>query len=714
MIAIERGFYAYLDDTKHITILLPYSYHNGASSKFILIKDNDKIDLQIKSKVSLENSNKYICQLNEEISFGTQYWVEDEYGGKTDLQIGAVIRTNEFDQRFFYEGPLGVIYSEEQTVFNLWAPTATGVKLKLQSPNGHSNETIVMNRGNHGEWTVTVNRNLEMFLYTYLICVNLEWKEAVDPYAVTVTANGQHGVIIDLLKTKKVKPILPPLEHAVDAIIYETHIRDFTIHPKSGIVQKGKYLGAAELDTRGENGDLTALSYVKDLGVTHIEFLPVHDFEGVDELGEKKAYNWGYNPLHFNSPEGSYSSDPANPYLRVHELKKLIHSIHSVGLRVILDVVYNHVYKLEESTFEKIVPGYFFRYNEDGFPSNGTGVGNDFASERLMGRRFIVDSIKFWLEEYQIDGFRFDLMGILDVETMKEIRKIVDEIDPSIILIGEGWDLNTPIPEAQKAFIKNQSKLPRIGQFNDQYRDSIKGNSFQLETKGYALGNPFYYEAAKELLAGSIGLVNKNKPLFTEPVQSVNYVECHDNHTLWDKLNVCELNGDGALKEKKHRLTTVMVLLSQGIPFLHSGQEFFRTKNGNGNSYCSPDSINQLDWLRKAKYIQNVEYIKGIISIRRAYRALRMPTSELIKKYMKFMPIASPLIGFQLEEVETFGKSKFILVYFNPTDHEHKVDLPIGEWCVLANEQKAASDPLFTVNGSITISPWSSYVLVSK
>ncbi|KAB2338880.1 type I pullulanase [Cytobacillus depressus] len=712
---IERHFFAYLDEMRILTVLIPFSYYEGHSSSFSMIDHHNQpfSKVEILSRIPLEQSMKYICRLEADPVIGSQYWVVDEYGGKTDLQMGAVIRTDAFDQAFFYEGPLGVSYSKEKTSFKVWAPTATKVRLNLIAAESGKQEIHEMIRSKKGVWYFTIERDIENYRYSLLLCINLEWREAVDPYANSVSMNGEYGVIIDLQKTKTRKPPLPPLEQPTDAIIYETHIRDFTIHPNSGVIKKGKYLGAAEINTKGLDGATTGLPYAIALGVTHIEFLPLHDFAGVDKRGENDDYNWGYNPLHFNVPEGSYSSDPANPYARIMELKAMIQAIHNQGLRVILDVVYNHVYIWETSSFEKIVPGYFFRHDQYGFPSNGTGVGNDFASERLMARKFILDSVMYWLSEYQVDGFRFDLMGILDIQTMNEVRKTVHSVDPSAIIIGEGWDLNTPIPPDAKANINNQKRLPGIGQFNDWFRDTIKGSTFNLYDKGYALGNVHYYESAKQVLAGSIGLEKKEKGLFLSPCQSVNYVESHDNHTLWDKILVCSSEKDEIIKKRQHRLATVMVLLAQGIPFLHSGQEFFRTKKGIGNSYRSPDEINFLDWEGKAKNANHVNYINGIIRIRKSHQAFRFSNAALIRKHFSYLPIENPVIGFILDEVNKFGKWNRIIVLFNPSEVKQTLRVPKGVWQMLADDNQAGLVPVRLIkHESLELMPVSSYVLV--
>lgn len=711
MESTKRIFQAYLDEMTIITILLPLSYHNGQSSSFSLICGAEKSPLNIIDKILIENYLKYTCRFADEICFGKEYVIADDHGGRTDLQIGAVIRTEAFDNKFFYEGnDLGVTYQRDRSQIKLWAPTATQVKLKLRHPATQYAEIIKMKLGDRGVWCLDINRDLELYQYSFLVQVNKTWREAVDPYAKAVSANGEHGVIVSLEKTARPKVELPPMTSPVEAIIYEAHVRDFTIHPESGVKNKGLYLGAGELNTKGVDGEPTGLSYVKELGITHLELLPFHDFAGVDEWNPDKEYNWGYNPLHFNAPEGSYSTNPSDPYSRISELKDLIDQIHRVGLRVIMDVVYNHVYIREESSFEKIVPGYYFRHNEIGLPANGTGVGNDIASERKMVRKFIVDSIRYWLEEYHVDGFRFDLMGILDVETMNEVKKVCDSLSKGIIILGEGWNLNTPLPFQKKAIIANQAKLPDIAQFNDQFRDTIKGSTFNILDKGYALGNKQYLEAAFEMITGSIGLRAKGAGIFNEPVQSVNYVECHDNHTLWDKLQSCLPDVDDAVRMRYHRLATGIVLLAQGIPFLHSGQEFFRTKQGEGNSYQSPDSINQLDWNRKSQFKENVDYIKGLIQIRKEYPCFRLRTAAEIRNQLSRLPLPSPILGCSFQQ----GDSVVILIT-NPSLTPHKVSIPNGEWSVLADRDTAGIMAKKVFQGAeIQVEPISLNVLVKK
>ena len=399
------------------------------------------------------------------------------------------------------------------------------------------------------------------------------------------------------------------------------------------------------------------------MGITHVELLPFNDFEGIDETSNQDQYNWGYNPLHYNVPEGSYATDSYDPYVRIRETKEMIEALHRKGIRVIMDVVYNHVYKREYSTFRKIVPGYYFRFNEFGLPSDGTGVGNDIASERLMVRKFILDSVEYWVKEYNVDGFRFDLMGILDIETMNAVRRLIDGIDPTIIVLGEGWNLDTPLPEKDKAIIKNAAKMPRIAHFNDVFRNSVKGSIFDLLDQGFISGETKYNPNFMYLFAGSTLI--ELEGMFLSPEQSVNYVECHDNHTLWDKLAISNADESPIIRKKRQYLAISIVLLSQGIPFLQSGMEFFRTKYGESNSYNKPDHINQLDWARKNMYENDLPLFKALIAIRKAHPAFRLSTAEDVSRYYKWLALSPNLIGYLLYDLGDIDSWENIIVLFN-------------------------------------------------
>lgn len=711
VLVISRHYDAFLDTFNVITMILPYDYHEGNSNHFTLVKDDEKIALHIEEKIPLNDAMKYVTTIqSEKIILGDTYEIVDEHGTKTDLQIGAVIRTEEFDQRYYYDGnDLGVTYQDGCTVFKVWAPTATEVRLKLKSPDDEEIQ-YPYTRMENGVWECRVDHDIEGYLYSILPCINLVWDELIDPYAKAVSLNSEWGCVIN--PGEKVAP-LAPLASPTDSVIYELNIRDFSAQKESGMKFRGKYSAFTEKGTKTPKGFSSGIEYLKELGITHVELLPVNDFDGVTDNPSDTTYNWGYNPLFFNAPEGSYSLKPKDPYERIRELKAVVQSLHDENIRVIQDVVYNHVFIREHSSFEKLVPGYFFRHDENGLPSNGTGVGNDFASERLMARKFIVDSILYWIKEYGVDGFRFDLMGILDVKTMTVIREEVDKVLPGAILIGEGWDLNTPLPPHQKANLRNAHHLQGIGQFNDWFRDTIKGSTFNLYDKGFALGHGHLEQKVELVLTGSIGMKSGERGLFKEPAQSVNYVESHDNHTLWDKMKAC-MNEEEETLKARHKLATTMVLLSQGIPFLHAGQEFFRTKKGIENSYNSPVEINQLDWVRREEYDEVVRYVKALIQIRKSHGAFRFQQSDLIREHVKVSHSKANLVDVTYQNVHPYGPWDEILMVFLSDTKPCEYSLAEGkQWVCLSDGNQASVSGLYDVKEtSITLRPVSSYVFV--
>ncbi len=683
MVGIRRVYDAFLDKFDEITILVPTELDSDTKSFSILLKEVS-CPLVVDDKFLLDGFVKYVCKFDFDLPFGKTHLIVDDAGNQTDLQIGAIIRTVPFDQTFSYDGDdLGASYSKDKTLFKVWAPTATGCKLKLYNPKSMIHETFQMTRGNKGTWQYCAQDNLDGYYYTFLVRINLDWKECVDPYAKAIAANGEYGVVINQEKTQVPKLSVPMLKSKTEAIIYECHIRDFSIDEESGMVNKAKYEAWLEENTTNRNGDSTGLLYLKELGVTHVELLPINDFEEVDDLKPLEAYNWGYNPRHFFAPEGSYSKDPQNPYVRILELKKLIQKLHECGLKVIIDVVYNHVYSKENSSFEHLLPGYFFRHDENGFASNGTGVGNDLASERAMVRKFILDCASYWLEEYDVDGFRFDLMGILDVETMSLLQKNIHQLKPDAFLLGEGWDLNTPIAREQKAITENAHTLPKISFFNDQFRDVIKGSTFNMNEHGYVYSSLEKVDQLTQLVSGS-------GHKFYHPDQSINYVESHDNHTMWDRFHLVAPDESDEIRQARHRFATSLVILSQGVPFLHAGQEFFRSKKGVENSYNSPDDINKIHWQARTVHKDNVEYVKGLIQLRKLHGAFRLPTKELINQHLILQEGSiDHVVSYQLNEVGHLGPwNSILVVHYN--QHNQEVDFYFPDedvWHELVNPQ---------------------------
>lgn len=695
---------AYLDELNKITVLVSKEVHVAGLIPMHLHRNNESYDLDILEEESIGEVYKYICRVPFMLDLENEYNVSYCHKHTCDLLIGAVIRTKEFDELYAYTGnDLGAYYHSDKTIFKVWAPTASKVELNLYNKNG-SIWKKAMKRAEKGTWSLEVKNDLEGARYMYNVCVNHVWNEAVDPYAKAVTANGKQGVVIDLSKTKlkQNQEFLPSICSPVDAVIYETHIRDFT-YSLADCDYKGKYLGMAED---------RAISYLQYLGITHVQLLPFHDFEEVDELAANPEYNWGYNPVHYNVPEGSYSTDPTDPYKRIIECKQMISTLHENEIRVVMDVVFNHVYIQEYSSFEKIVPGYYFRYDENGMPSDGTGVGNDTASERYMMRKFIVDSVLYWAEEYGIDAFRFDLMGIHDITTMKEVHSKLQQLNPSSFIIGEGWSLNTPLPKGQQAINENSSHLEGIGFFNDQFRNHIKGDIFDLENKGYILGSLEKVNHLHNLMTGSIGIDGEPK-IFHSPAQSVNYIECHDNHTLWDKLSVSNLEESEEDRQLRQMLGISMTIFSQGIPFLHSGMEFFRTKFGEGNSYNSPDFINRIQWEQKEVNQKFVDYVSGLISIRKAHPVFRMNHFNKIKKYFRLIHASEQYFSFGYFDTGSFDSWKNTILYFNPSNFPVEVELPTGEWLIAVKGIESSVIPLQIpkTSESIIIEPTSTLVI---
>lgn len=675
---------------KNIT---PYDINSGDITNKVKIITEQKIDLKQTYKVKIENL------------------------ADTNTEIGKVIRSEEFDNLFYYGGnDLGNTYTPQHTKFRLWAPTASEAKLvTYKNWNDKIGAEINMQQGEKGTWTAELKGNQKGLFYTYKVKIGDKWTEAVDPYVRAASVNGDKGAVVNLEETnpKKWKTNKKPkFKNPEDAIIYELHVRDLSIQPESGIKQKGKYLGVTEKGTKGPEGVKTGLDHIKDLGVTHVQFLPIFDYASVNEetLNEPQ-YNWGYDPKNFNVPEGSYSTNPYEPTVRITELKQMVQTLHDNNLRVVMDVVYNHMYNAAESNFHKLVPGYYYRYNEDGTFANGTGVGNDTASERKMMRKFMIDSVTYWAKEYNLDGFRFDLMGIHDYETMNEIRKAVNQIDPSIILHGEGWDLNTPLAAELKANQKNAEKMKGIAHFNDNIRDGLKGSVFEEKENGFINGKENMEDRIKKGITAGIDY-DTNSSTYQDPEQVLTYVEAHDNHTLWDKLELTNPGDSDEVRTQMHKLSSSILLTSQGIPFLHAGQEFMRTKYGDHNSYKSPDSINQMDWLRRATFNNEVDYMKGLIELRKKYSAFRMTSAEQIKTHVSFIDAPKNTVAYIIEG----NKHEYFTVAHNANREAVEITLPSkGPWKVLVDGKQAGSKLLYVVHDNkIKVPALSSIVLKSE
>ena len=602
----------------------------------------------------------------------------------------------------YYGSDLELVYTPEQSVFTLWAPSADRVRLNLYASGegGDPEEQVEMEKAGYGTWRIHIDRDLKGSFYTFQIEKNGKWlNETPGIWAKAVGINGNRAAVIDWNETNPEgweSDRSPELKMYSDIILYELHHRDFSIAPDSGIENKGKFLALTETGTKTPEGEATGLDHLKELGVTHIHILPSFDFATVDETKlDENHYNWGYDPKNYNVPDGSYSTDPANPVVRIREFKEMVKSLHQNGFRIVLDVVYNHTASTDHSNFDLTVPLYFYRQNADGSYSNASGCGNETASEREMVRHYIIESVKFWAREYHIDGFRFDLMGIHDIETMNHLRSGLLEIDPTIFVYGEGWvAADSPLPFEQRAVKENVGQMEGIGVFNDEFRDGLKGSTFDEQEPGYASGNiNGHFEPVKYGIVGGTdhpqvdygGLLYCNAPYAGAPSQMINFVSCHDGYTLVDKLKL-SVQGDHAADEliPIDKLVHTVLLTAQGIPFIRSGEEIMQDKQGEPNSYKSPDSINRIDWSLKAKNREVFDFIRGLIALRKAHPAFRIPTVEGLQQWLRFMDTGdSGVIAYTLGEYANNDEWKEILVAYNGNRHEVEIGIPEGEWNVV-------------------------------
>jgi pullulanase len=665
---------------------------------------------------------------------------------------------------------MGSVYSPVKTNFRVWAPGADLVEVLLYTsgnPDECPRSHVAMRQEDGGFWYAEVRGDIKNTYYVYRVTRNdterpglknmkPSFMLATDPYAKALGVNGKKGMVLCLEETDPPgfrTHAKPPLAAPTDSVIYELHVRDLSIHPHSGIKHRGKYAGLAERGTVNTDPEFfyrgkavtTGLDHIRELGITHIHLLPVCDFGSVDEAksmfaedvpaGPKNSvdrktkfsaeYNWGYDPENYNAPEGSYSTDPFDGAVRIREFKSMVQALHEAGIRVIMDVVYNHVYSSGESNFEILAPGYFFRMNADGTFSNGSGCGNETASEREMMRKFMVESVCYWADEYRIDGFRFDLMGLHDIETMNIIRWELDKIDPSIIMYGEGWAAeDSPLAEDLRALKKNGRRLnERIGLFSDDMRDGIRGSVVIEDDTGFVNG---YGKRAEDIKFGIVAAVEHpqvdiekvhySKNFWAgEPFRCINYASSHDDHCLWDKLKLSAAgSGDDELVAL-NKLSAAIVLSSQGIPFFLAGEEMARTKGGVKNSFKSPDSVNMLDWDRKASFMDLTEYYRGLILLRKTYRAFTLRSSEEIRKRLRFFETDQGIVyGLNGEglppPVAGSPYSRFIVI-FNPSVKEMKFSLSEGRWDLLVNGRSAGILPLDRLEERAVVPGTSAFVL---
>ncbi|MBD5137337.1 MAG: type I pullulanase [Lachnospiraceae bacterium] len=654
-----------------------------------------------------------------------------------------------FEDKYTYKGnDLGAVYTQAATTFKLWAPSAASIKVKLFSEGLPLEDKSVdgkvikvfneedyakafikeaeMTMGENGVWTAVVNEDLKNKYYTYEVTFkDGTVNEACDPYAKAVGVNGDMAMVVDLDSTdpegweNDTNPQSGIASYA-DCSIWEVQVRDFSYDTESGVKEenRGKYLAFTEEGTKNTAGQSTCLDYIKQLGVTHVQINPAYDYATVDETKlDRDQYNWGYDPKNYNAPEGSFSTDPYHGEVRVNEFKQMVQSLHKAGIGVVMDVVYNHTYNTDYC-FNKIVPNYFYR------GTNGSGCGNDVASERAMVSKFIVDSVLYWHDEYHIDGFRFDLVGLIDVDTINKITEELHKIDPSIILYGEGWTIDTGVTKEGVALANqgNWKLTPGFAYFNDSIRDNLKGHVFTATDKGYINGAS---GKAGDIYDCARGAANWTW-LLSDPLQMINYSSCHDNYTLWDKIATSNPEDSFDLRVKQNNLAAAITFTSQGIPFILAGEEILRTKvkedgTFDENSYASPSAENSIKWgtLSIEKYQNVLEYYKGIIAFRNAHPALRMSDGSDVDKYLEPINMTngdknSPKFkdGIVQYMISGYDKDEDIIVIYNPNNKDYSIKLPDGAWNVCVQGDKAGTKALSTVAGSVKVNAVSATVLV--
>ncbi|MEK3788673.1 type I pullulanase [Paenibacillus sp. FSL K6-1230] len=657
---------------------------------------------------------------------------------------------------------LGLSYTRQMSHFSLWAPTADQVKLVIYANAGSYDEEgqvrqdeggleWSMHRHDDGVWEACVAGDWAGHYYMYKLTFGKhDIRYAADPYGRAVTANGQRSAVLDLRSTDPAgwsEDRRPDCAHPTDAVIYELHVRDFSADPDADFEgDRGRFSAFTRTGLCNKDGEAIGLDHLKDLGITHVHLLPIADCHTIDELADpahSPQYNWGYDPQHYNVPEGSYASDPRNPAVRIREFKELVLALHRAGIGVILDVVYNHTYALEEGPFEPIVPGYYYRQNQHGEWSNGSGVGNEVASERPMVRRYIKDSLRYWAEEYHVDGFRFDLLGLIDTPTVAELTKeLREEVYAGMLIYGEPWTGGeSPL---QEKTLKGSQRGKGFAVFNDHFRGAIKGDS-DGEGSGFATGA---WDREGEIMQGVRGAIYD----FTKaPSESINYVTAHDNLNLWDKIiTVRQLRGhcafpdwdqgeprDGRSAEEAVRdadpyalldqnqlmedetvrrslLSNGIVLTSQGIPFIHAGDEILRSKYGDHNSYRSGDAVNCIRWTHKTRFRAVFDYYAGLILLRRSHPAFRLQSAELVEQHLETLRESDHTVAYRLHSYAGGDTWRNIVVIYNGSDREQTMFLPEDSecWHIVVNERQAGTDTLGIVCGDrVTVPRWSIMVL---
>ncbi len=617
--------------------------------------------------------------------------------------------------------------------FCLWSPMADSARVNIYKHGQGRNliTTFLLDKDEAtGTWRATSTDNLMNRFYTFQIKIGDRWlDETPGVWAKAVGVNGKRAAIIDFAKTNPEgwgDDRGPQVQSITDAVIYEMHHRDFSMHPNSGIVNKGKFVAMLEEGTLSLNDQPTGIDHLKELGITHVHILPSFDYMSVDETQlPSNIYNWGYDPINYNVPDGSYSTNPADPYCRIREMKEMIMALHEAGIGVIMDVVYNHTGITEGSNFELTAPGYYYRQRPDGTYSDASACGNETASDRPQMRNFIVNSVKYWVREYHIDGFRFDLMAIHDTVTMNQAAAAIKEINPSAFIYGEGWMAgSSPLPIEQQALKVNVAKMTGIAVFSDDIRDAVKGHYSNEGDRGFASGKPGNEETVKIGIVASTAHPqvdyskgnNAKAPYATSPQQIINYVSCHDDLCLTDKLDISMQGSTEDERINTAKLAQTIVFTSQGTPFMFAGEEIFRSKQRVHNSFRSPDSINAIDWNQKEKYRDLFDYYRNLIAMRKAHPAFRLRTADEVARHIKFDETKSDnLISYSITGNAGGDTWKEIKLVFNGANEAQTVNIKKDDWTIVAQDGRIDMNGLGTTRGgSITLPPHTALILATE
>lgn len=693
----------------------------------VKVLDENGEELTVNSRIKA--AARYTLKVNEVIDTNKTYVVSYKDALIT-VTMPLPYSTAGFEETFTYQGDdLGVTYTPEETMVKVWAPTAQKVMINFYKSGDPSQNDIIctddMSLLEQGVWMVKKVGDWKNTYYTFSVITEGKSTETSDPYGKSAGINGKRSMVLDMSTTNPEgweKDVNPNKKNAMtDSIIYELHVRDYTIDEDSGVKNKGKYLGLTETYTTNANGDYTGLTYLTNLGVNYVHLMPIYDFGSVDETKEGD-YNWGYDPVNFNTPEGSYSSDPADGAARVREVKQMVKTFHDNGIGVVMDVVYNHVYDAESFCYNVLVPKYFSRTNDYGEYINGSGCGNDTATERSMVKKYIVDSVNYWVEEYHMDGFRFDLSGLIDTETMNAVITSVHAKHPDVIFYGEGWDMTTTLTKSGYTLTTqdNLSSVSGLAMYNDFFRDNIRGKNGTATDGGFVSGNALNSSTLQKIITGKTDWAST-------PLQLINFNSCHDNNTLFDKLTIANGEKNTDVIAQKNKLAAAILFTSQGAVLFPEGEEILRSKEKTesdseselsqkfeSNSYRSGDSVNSIKWssLADPVYKDMYEYYQGLIAFRKAHPSLRMTTAASVEKYITFTEgLPNGITAFSIDGAYPKETASQIYVMYNNTGVETEIDIPAGDWKIYVNSQYAGTESLGGARDKVTLQPYSALVI---